>query len=40
MKIDNNVIIPLIDRDDIVGLTDTTCFDNAFAVCTDYPSFV
>lgn len=40
MKIDSNVIIPLIDKDDIVGLTDTTCFDNAFAVCTDYPSYI
>lgn len=40
MKIDNNVIIPLIGRDDIVGLTDTTFFDGAFAVCTDYPAFI
>lgn len=40
MKIDSNVIIPLIDKTDIVGLTDTTCFDGAYGVCTDYPSCI
>ncbi len=40
MKIDNNVIIPLIDKNDIIGLTDTTFFDDAFGVCTDYPSYI
>ncbi len=40
MKIDENVIIPLIDKNDITGLTDTTFFDMAYGVCTDYPSYV
>jgi len=40
MKIDQNVIIPLIDKNDITGLTDTTFFDMAYGVCTDYPSYV
>ena len=25
---------------DILGLTNTTLFDNAYGVCTDYPGFV
>jgi hypothetical protein len=38
MKIDDKVIIPLLSSIDIKKLTDTCFFDNAFAVCTDYPS--
>lgn len=38
MKIDENVIIPLIDRDDV------ECFipvgERPFGICTDYPAFV
>ena len=38
MKIDGNVIIPLIDRDDV------ECFvpigEKPFGICTDYPAFV
>jgi len=38
MKIDSNVIIPLIDRDDV------ECFvpvgERPFGICTDYPSFI
>lgn len=37
MKIDENVIIPLITSLDIKKLTDTCYFDNAYAVCTDHP---
>jgi len=40
MKIDSNTIVPLIDKDDIIKLMDTSRFDNAFAVCTDYPSYI
>lgn len=40
MKIDENTIIPLISKNDIVGLTGTTFFDNAFGVCTDYPTLL
>jgi len=38
MKIDNDVIIPLINSFDIRQLINTCYFDGAFAVCTDYPS--
>ena len=40
MKIDSNVIIPLIDKDGINSLIDTIHFDDAFGVCTDYPSYI
>ena len=40
MKINDNVIIPLIDKTDIIGLTDTTFFDGSYGVCTDYPSSI
>jgi hypothetical protein len=39
-KIDDNTIIPLLSEDDIRGLTDTSLFDNAYGVCTDYPGFL
>jgi len=40
IKIDENVIIPLISKDDIEKLTNTDGFSKAFGVCTDYPAFV
>jgi len=40
MKIDDHVIIPLLNSFEIKELTDTCYYDNAYAVCTDYPAFV
>jgi hypothetical protein len=41
MKIDSNIIIPLISEKDItIGLTDSEFFNSAYGVCTDYPSSI
>ena len=40
MKLDKNVIIPLIDLSDIKENTDAGIFNDVFAICTDYPSYI
>lgn len=40
MKMDENVIIPLIDLIDIDYTKDSLLFSNAFGICTDYPSLI
>jgi hypothetical protein len=40
MKLDKNVIIPLIDLSDIKENTDSGIFNDVFAICTDYPSYI
>ena len=37
MLVDNKVIIPLMNENDILQMKN---FNNAFAVCTDYPSYI
>jgi hypothetical protein len=40
MRIDRNVIIPLITENEILSLTNTSVFNNSFGVCTDYPAYI
>ena len=40
MKLDKNVIIPLIDISDIKENTYAGIFNDVFAICTDYPSYI
>lgn len=40
MKIDDRVIIPLLNLSEIKELVNTCFYDDAYAVCTDYPALV
>lgn len=40
MKIDENIIIPLIGKNDIVQLEKNESFRKAYAICTDYPFYI